>query len=78
MQDGMLDESMKQIAHITRNPFQHLQKISAEIDSYDTRDKIDRVLDELDFIHELFEPEMQPMVENIRDVLMERFRALDR
>ncbi len=76
MQDGILDQSMKGIAHITRNPYQHLQKISAEIDSYDTRDKIDRVLDELDFIHELFEPEMQPMVTKVRDALMERYRAL--
>lgn len=76
MQDGMLDESMKGIAHIVRNPYQHLQKITAELDSYDNRDKIDRVLDELDFIHELFEPEMQPMVSKVRDVLMERYRAL--
>lgn len=76
MQDGILDESMKGIAHIARNPFQHLQKISAEIDQYDTRDKIDRVLDELDFIHELFEPEMQSMVTKVRDALMERYRAL--
>jgi hypothetical protein len=76
MQDGILDESMKSVAHIARNPYQHLQKISAEIDSYDTRDKIDRALDELDFIHELFEPEMQPMAAKVRDVLLERYRAL--
>lgn len=76
MQDGILDESMKGISHIVNNPYKHLQKISAELDSYDTRDKIDRVLDELDFIHELFEPEMQPMVSQVRNVLMERFRAL--
>lgn len=76
MQDGILNENMKGIAHIANNPYKHLQKISAELDTYDTRDKIDRVLDELDFIHELFEPEMQPMVSQVRNVLMERFRAL--
>lgn len=76
MQDGILDESMKGISHIAKNPYNHLQKISAELDSYDNRDKIDRVLDELDFIHELFEPEMQPMVSQVRNVLLERYRAL--
>lgn len=74
--DGMIDESMKGISHITKNPYAHLQKISSEIETYDTRDKINRVLDELDFIHELFEPGMQPMVSQVRDVLMERYRAL--
>lgn len=76
MQDGLIDESMKGISHIANNPYKHLQKISADIDSYDTRDKIDRVLDELDFIHELFEPEMQPMVSQVRNTLMDRYRAL--
>lgn len=74
--DGMIDESMKGISHIAKNPYAHLQKVSAEIETYDTRDKIDRVLDELDFIHELFEPGMQPMVSQVRDALMERYRAL--
>ncbi|HRJ51964.1 MAG TPA: hypothetical protein PLE99_04280 [Candidatus Thiothrix moscowensis] len=76
MQDGILSESMKGISHIANNPYRHLQKISAEIDSYDTRDKIDRVLDELDFIHELLDPEMQPMVTKVTDALMDRYRAL--
>ncbi|EIJ34892.1 hypothetical protein [Thiothrix nivea] len=74
--DGIINENMQGISHIADNPYAHLQKISAEIDKYDTRDKIDRVLDELDFIHELFEPGMQPMVSQVRDVLMERYRAL--
>lgn len=76
MQDGILQDSMKGIANIANNPYRHLQKISAEIDSFDTRNKIDRVLDELDFIHELLEPEMQPMVTQVTNALMDRYRAL--
>lgn len=74
--DGMIDENMKGISHIANNPYAHLQKISSQLDSYDTRAKIDAVLDELDFIHELLEPEMQPLVSQVRNVLMERYRAL--
>lgn len=76
MQDGILNDSMKGISHIADNPLRHLQKISAEIESYDTRDKIDRVLDELDFIHELLDPDMQPLVTQVTNALMERYRAL--
>lgn len=74
--DGIINEGMKDISHIADNPYAHLQKISSQLDSYDTREKLDRVLDELDFIHELFEPEMQPAVSQVRNILMERYRAL--
>lgn len=74
--DGIINENMQGISHIANNPYAHLQKISTQLDTYDTREKIDRVLDELDFIHELFEPEMQPAVSQVRNLLMERYRAL--
>ncbi|UJS24898.1 hypothetical protein [Thiothrix winogradskyi] len=76
MQDGIIQDSMKGISNIADNPYKHLQKIAGELDSYDTRDKIDRVLDELDFIHELIDPEAQPMVSQVTKTLMERYRAL--
>ncbi len=67
---------MQGISHIASNPHKHLQKISAEMESYDTREKIDRVLDELDFIHELVDPDIQPMATQVTNALMERYRAL--
>ncbi|SEA23316.1 hypothetical protein SAMN05660964_01185 [Thiothrix caldifontis] len=76
MQDGIIQDSMKGIANIADNPYKHLQKIAGELDNYDTRDKIDRVLDELDFIHELIDPEAQSMVSQVTKTLMERYRAL--
>lgn len=76
MQDGIIQDSMKGIAGIADNPHKHLQKISGALDSYDTRDKIDRVLDELDFIHELIDPDAQPLVTQVTNALMERYRAL--
>jgi len=45
MQDGIIQDSMKGIANIADNPHKHLQKISEALASYDTRDKIDRVLE---------------------------------
>lgn len=76
MQDGIIHDSMKGISGIADNPYKHLQKISGALDSYDTRDKIDRVLDELDFIHELIDPSAQPLVTQVTNALMERYRAL--
>ena len=76
MQDGIIQDSMKSIAGIADNPHKHLQKISEALASYDTRDKIDRVLDELDFIHELIDPDAQPLVTQVTNALMERYRAL--
>lgn len=77
MLDVMLGGTMKDISSIADNPYRHLQKIIAEIDSYDTREKIDRVLDELDFIHELLDPEMGGSITPVRTALMERYRILN-
>jgi hypothetical protein len=76
MHGVVLGGGMKGLSRIADNPSRHLQKIAAEIDSYDTRDKIDRILDELDFIHELVDPDMQPKVTEVTNALMERYRVL--
>mgnify|MGYP003597291458 CR=1 FL=1 len=75
MVDGVFESNMKGVSAIADNPYAYLQKIAGEIDSYDTRDKIDKVLDELDFIHELLDPSMLGSVTEITGVLMTRYRA---
>jgi len=77
MDHGMMrGASLKGLSRIADNPSRHLQQIAAEMDHYDTREKIDRVLDELDFIHELVDPDAQPKVTEVTNALMERYRAL--
>ena len=41
MVDGVFESNMKGVSTIADNPYAYLQKIAGEIDSYDTRDKID-------------------------------------
>ncbi len=67
---------MKGLSAIANNPLAHLRKIASELDSYDTKAKIDPVLDELDFIHEMLDPEEQPMVTQLSTLLLERYKQL--
>jgi hypothetical protein len=67
---------MQDLSKITNDPYAHLRTVAAEMDKYDTRPKIDSVLDELEFIHELLDPAEQPMVTQLTAILMERYRAL--
>lgn len=67
---------MQNLSAIAHNPVGHLRKIAAELDSYNTREKIDSVLDELDFIHELLESQEQPLATQLSSVLLARYKQL--
>ena len=54
-----------------------LEKVAADLETLDTRDAIDRVLDELDFLYELLDPELQPLATELIERLMERYHGLD-
>lgn len=43
-----------------QTPYQFLQQVAARLDSYQDKDEINRVMDELEFQFELLPPEVQP------------------
>jgi len=47
------------------DPFQYLQRVSENFDSIDSRDQINTVLDELEFVFELLEPQFQHLAEDL-------------
>ncbi|WP_455209716.1 hypothetical protein [Kaarinaea lacus] len=47
------------------DPFKYLQQVSENIDLINTRDEINSVLDELEFVFELLEPEFQELASEL-------------
>ncbi len=52
-------------------PYQYLQQASVALDTLDSSEEINKVIDELEFIFELLDPEHQ----NLAEDLMSRFNA---
>jgi len=67
---------MKGLAALTNDPHGYIQKVTEELDNLDTRAKIDPVLDNLEYIHELLEPGEQSKVSELLNVLMARYKTL--
>ena len=59
------------------DPFQYLQRVSEYFDSIDSRDQINTVLDELEFIFKLLEPQIQPLAEDLIAKLTAKLKQLD-
>jgi len=54
--------------------YQYMETIAAQIDQLSTREQIDPVLDELEFIFELLSPDAQPQCEQLIAILMEKYQ----
>lgn len=57
------------------DPF--LVEVSQKLDSYQSRDEIMHILDELEFLFEGLEDEQQESCSQLMSLLEERLRALD-
>lgn len=47
------------------DPYQYLQQVSENVDLINTRAEINTVLDELEFVYELLEPEFQDLASEL-------------
>ena len=59
------------------DPFQYLQQVSENFDVITTREEINSVLDELEFIFELLEPEFQDLASDLIAKLSAKLKQLD-
>ena len=60
----------------TTNPYKYLEKVSELFDSLNTREEINQVLDELEFLFDLIDPEFQEQVSDLISRLTKRLQEL--
>ena len=53
------------------DPYAYLQQVAGVLDRLDDRGRIDTILDELEYLYEVLDPELQPLA----DDLIERLRT---
>lgn len=54
------------------NPVAYLQRVAGQLDKLTERDQIEPVLDELEYLYEILDPELQPPADQLIDTLRER------
>ena len=59
------------------DPFQYLQQVSENFDLINTREEINTVLDELEFVYELLEPEFQNLASELIAKLTEKLKEVN-
>jgi hypothetical protein len=52
------------------DPYAYLQQVAGALDSLNDRERINTILDELEYLYEVLDPELQPLA----DDLIERLR----
>ena len=57
-------------------PYRYLQQAAAQMHTLDTRDAVNRVLDELEFLYEALDPELQDLATELIGQLHERLKTL--
>ena len=60
----------------TNNPYKYLEQVSELFDSLNTREEINQVLDELEFLFDLIDPEFQDQVSDLISRLTKRLQEL--
>jgi len=60
----------------TSNPYKYLEQVSELFDSLNTREEINQVLDELEFLFDLIDPEFQDQVSDLISRLTKRLQEL--
>jgi hypothetical protein len=61
----------------TTNPYKYLEQVSELFDTLNTREEINQVLDELEFLFDLIEPEFQDQVSDLINRLTKRLQELN-
>jgi len=59
------------------NPYKYLEQVSELFDTLTTREEINQVIDELEFIFDLIDPEFQDQVSELINRLTQRLQELD-
>ena len=61
----------------TTNPYKYLEQVSELFDTLNTREEINQVIDELEFLFDLIDPEFQDQVSDLIARLTKRLQELN-
>ena len=61
----------------TTNPYKYLEQVSELFDTLNSREEINQVIDELEFLYDLIDPEFQDQVSDLISRLTTRMQELD-
>jgi hypothetical protein len=59
------------------NPYKYLEQVSELFDTLNTREEINQVIDELEFLFDLIDPEFQDQVSDLIARLTKRLQELN-
>ena len=57
-------------------PYAYLQQVAARLDVLQTKEEINAVLDELEFLYEALDPELQDLATNLIATLTKRLNQI--
>jgi hypothetical protein len=61
----------------TTNPYKYLEQVSELFDTLNTREEINQVIDELEFLFDLIDPEFQDQASDLISRLTKRLQELN-
>jgi flagellar hook-associated protein FlgK len=61
----------------TTNPYKYLEQVSELFDTLNSREEINQVIDELEFLFDLIDPEFQDQVSDLINRLTKRLQELN-
>ncbi len=61
----------------TTNPYRYLEQVSELFDTLNTREQINQVIDELEFLFDLIDPEFQDQVSDLISRLTKRLQEIN-
>ena len=47
------------------DPYAYMQQVAGVLDTLDDRDRINTLLDELEYLYEVLDPELQPLADDL-------------
>jgi predicted metallopeptidase len=59
------------------NPYKYLELVSELFDTLNSREEINQVIDELEYLYDLIDPEFQDQVSDLINRLTKRLQELD-
>lgn len=57
------------------DPYAYMQQVSARLDTLETREEVERVLDEVEYLYEVMDPELHYVADDLIERLRERLRG---
>ncbi len=56
------------------DPYAYLQQVALKLNKLDSRESVETALDEIEYLYEVMDPELQPLAEQVMDQLRLKIR----